>query len=107
MTLNMLGKLKGTKYNRIKGMTMKKLKNETALLKQAIIIGEAYANNRGYKKFSGTNSAKEKIESLYRLLVNDKLIQPLKEEDENQLNMKHRLAMWISKQLPKDHELLK
>ncbi|MBU2968596.1 DUF5062 family protein [Pseudoalteromonas sp. C2R02] len=86
---------------------MKKLKNETALLKQAIIIGEVYANNRGYKKFSGTNSAKEKIESLYRLLVSDKLIQPLKEEDENQLNMKHRLAVWISKQLPKDHELLK
>ena len=79
---------------------MKKLKNETALLKQAIIIGEAYANNRGYKKFSATDSAKQKIESLYRLLVNDKLLQPLKKEDENQLNMKHRLAVWISKQLP-------
>ncbi|SFD06666.1 DUF5062 family protein [Pseudoalteromonas denitrificans] len=86
---------------------MKKIKNETALLKKAILVGESYANNRGYKKFSGTDSAKQKIESLYRLLVNDKLIQPLKEEDENQLNMKHKLAIWISKQLPKDHELLK
>ncbi|TQV80281.1 DUF5062 family protein [Aliikangiella coralliicola] len=86
---------------------MKKIKNETALLKKAIEIGEKYAKNRGYKGFSGTDSAKQKIESLYRLLVHDKLVQPLAKDQENQLNMKHKLALWISKQLPEGHELLK
>lgn len=86
---------------------MKKLKNEAALLKKAIEVGEKYAVNRGYKGFSGTNSAKEKVESLYRLLVNDKLIQPLAKDSENQLNMKHKLSLWIAKQLPDGHALLK
>ncbi len=86
---------------------MKKLKNESALLKKAIEIGEKYATNRGYKNFSATDSAKEKVESLYRLLVHDKLIQPLAKDQENQLNMKHKLALWIAKQLPEGHSLLK
>jgi hypothetical protein len=86
---------------------MKKIKNEAALLKKAIEVGETYANNRGYKHFSATNSAKEKIESIYRLLVNDKLIQALATDQESQPNMKHKLSLWIAKQLPKDHELLK
>ena len=85
----------------------KKLKNETALLKKAIAIGENYAINRGYNSFSATNAAKEKIESLYRLLVNDKLIQALPADSEDLQSMKHRLAMWIAKQLPEDHPLLK
>lgn len=85
---------------------MKKIKNEAALLKKAVEIGEKYANNRGYKKFAATNSAKEKVESLYRLLVKDKLIQPLAKGNEDQANMKHKLAIWISKQLPEDHPLL-
>jgi hypothetical protein len=86
---------------------MKKLKNEQALLKKAIEIGEKYAVNRGYKGFAATNSAKEKIESLYRLLVNDKMIQPLAVDDEDQPNMKHKLALWIAKKLPEGHPLLK
>tara|TARA_B110000881_G_C18596459_1_gene531743 strand:- start:2245 stop:2505 length:261 start_codon:yes stop_codon:yes gene_type:complete len=86
---------------------MKKLKNEAELLKKAILIGEKYAINRGYKEFSITNAAKEKIESLYRLLVHDKLIQPLAVDDETQPNMKHKLALWIAKQLPEGHALLK
>ncbi|MDU0111971.1 DUF5062 family protein [Psychrosphaera aquimarina] len=85
---------------------MKKIKNEAALLKKAIIVGEKYAMNRGYKGFAATNSAKQKIESLYRLLVNDKLIQPLALDKEDQPNMKHKLALWIARQLPKGHELL-
>jgi len=84
---------------------MKKLKNEKELLKKAITIGEKYAINRGYNGFSATNAAKEKIESLYRLLVNDKLIQGLPEDQENLLNMKHKLALWIHKQLPDNHPL--
>jgi len=86
---------------------MKKIKNEAELVKKAILIGEKYAINRGYKGFSSTNAAKDKVESLYRLLVNDKLIQPLPVDQENQVNMKHKLALWIAKQLPKDHPLLK
>ncbi|ALO34728.1 hypothetical protein CMT41_08385 [Colwellia sp. MT41] len=86
---------------------MKKLKNEAELLKKALSIGENYAVNRGYNSFAATNSAKDKIESLYRLLVNDKLIQPLAIDNEDQPNMKHKLALWIAKQLPEGHELLK
>jgi|TARA_B110000914_G_C15357264_1_gene396792 hypothetical protein len=86
---------------------MKKLKNESDLLKKAIIIGEKYAVNRGYKNFAANNALKDKVESLYRLLVNDKLIQPLAIEAEDQPNMKHKLALWISKQLPEGHPLLK
>lgn len=86
---------------------MKKLKNEAELLKKAIEIGEKYAMNRGYNGFSATNAAKDKIESLYRLLVNDKMIQPLAVDSEDHLHMKHKLALWIAKQLPKGHALLK
>ncbi|MBU2870505.1 DUF5062 family protein [Colwellia sp. E2M01] len=86
---------------------MKKLKNEAELLKKAILIAEKYAVNRGYKNFDPTNSAKDKVESLYRLLVNDKLIQPLAIDNEDQPNMKHKLALWIAKQLPEGHALLK
>ena len=85
---------------------MKKLKNEQALLKKALEIGEKYAVNRGYNAFAATNSAKEKIECLYRLLVNDKMIQPLALDDEDQPNMKHKLALWIAKKLPENHPLL-
>lgn len=86
---------------------MKKIKNENALLKKAITVAEHYAKNRGYKGFSPTDSAKEKVESLYRLLVHDKLITPLPENKEDLASLKHRLVMWIMKQLPPDHELLK
>lgn len=86
---------------------MKKIKHEKELLKKAIFIGEKYAVNRGYKGFSATVAAKEKIESLYRLLVNDKLIHPLPEDKEDLASIKHKLVLWIQKQLPEGHELLK
>ena len=85
---------------------MKKIKNEKELLKKALTVGENYANNRGYKSFGPTDSHDQKIECIYRLLVNDKLIVPLPEDQENGLNMKHRLAKWIAGKLPKDHPLL-
>jgi hypothetical protein len=86
---------------------MKKIKNEAELLKKALVIGEKYAVNRGYQSFAATNSAKDKVESLYRLLVSDKLIQPLPVDNEDQQSMKHKLALWIAKQLPEGHALLK
>ncbi|MFT6270023.1 MAG: hypothetical protein ACJAVV_002851 [Alphaproteobacteria bacterium] len=86
---------------------MKKIKNESALLQKAIAVAESYAKKRGYNAFSPTDSSKQKVESLYRLLVHDKLITPLPENKEDLASLKHRLVMWIMKQLPADHELLK
>ena len=86
---------------------MKKLKNETQLVKEAIRAGVKYGEDRGVVEFEPTDSAAEKIEYIYRLLVHDKLIQPLPEEQVSQKSMRHRLAIWVSKKLPKDHPLLK
>ena len=76
---------------------MKKLKNEKELIKKAISEGMKYGEKRGVVEFEATDSASEKIEYIYRLLVHDKLIQPLPEEKISQLTMKHKLAMWASK----------
>ena len=85
----------------------KKLANETALLKEAIRLGMEYGEKRGVVEFEPTDSAHEKIEYIYRLLVHDKLIQPLAKLDVSQKAMAHKLALWVSKQLPVDHPLLK
>ena len=86
---------------------MKKLKHEAELVKEAIRIGVKYGEERGVVKFEATDSATEKIEYIYRLLVHDKLLQPMPEEQVSQKSMRHRLALWVAKQLPKDHPLLK
>lgn len=76
---------------------MKKLKNEKELVKKAIVEGVKYAEGRGVVEFEATDSANDKIEYIYRLLVHDKIIQPVPSEQLSQLSMKHRLAMWASK----------
>ncbi len=76
---------------------MKKLKNEKELLKKAILEGIKYAEGRGVVEFEATDSASEKIEYIYRLLVHDKIIQPIPEDQVSQPTMKHKLAIWISK----------
>lgn len=86
---------------------MSKLKNEAQLLKEAIRVGMVYAEKRGVAKFEATDSAQKKIEYIYRLLVHDKLVQPLPRGQENEPNMKHKLALWIARQLPEGHQLLK
>ena len=86
---------------------MKKLNNEAELFANALRVGGVYAKKRGVAKFEATDSAKEKTTYLYRLLVLDKLIQPLAKGQENEPNMRHKLALWISRQLPEDHPLLK
>ena len=86
---------------------MKKIENEAELLVEALRVGAVYARKRGVAKFEATDSAKNKITYLYRLLVHDKLIQPLAKGQETEPNMKHKLALWISRQLPDDHPLLK
>ena len=86
---------------------MKALKHEAELVKGAILAGVKYAEDRGAAVFEPTDSAAEKILYIYRLLVHDKLIQPLPEDQVSQQSMRHKLAIWYSKQLPSDHPLLK
>ena len=76
---------------------MKKLKNEKELVKLAIIEGMRYGEERGVVEFEPTDSANDKIEYIYRLLVHDKVIQPLPYDQLSQKSMRHRLAMWIAK----------
>jgi hypothetical protein len=86
---------------------MKELKHEAELVKEAIREGMKYGVERGVVEFEPTDSAHEKIEYIYRLLVHDKLIHPLPEDQVSQKSMRHRLAIWVSKRLPKEHPLLK
>jgi len=85
----------------------KKLKNENALLKEALRRIMDDAVRRGVVEFEATDSHNLKIEYAYRLLVHDKQIIPLPPEQLNMPAMKHRLAMWMTHQLPANHELLK
>lgn len=86
---------------------MAALKHEAELTKAAILAGVAYAEKRGAAVFEPTDSASEKILYIYRLLIHDKLLQPLPEDQVSQQSMRHKLAIWYSKQLPQDHPLLK
>ena len=86
-------------------MAAKKLKNEAALVKEAIRIGLIYAEKRGVAKFEGSESQDTKIEYIYRLLDHDKQIQPLAKDDLKIAKMRHKLAMWLHRQLPDGHPL--
>lgn len=86
---------------------MKPHKNEAQILKFAMEIGIGYAKKRGYADFDKGISPKDKVECIYRLLVTDNLIQPLAKNKEDGPNMKHKLILWITRQLPADHPLLK
>lgn len=84
----------------------KKLKNEPALLNEALRIVMEDAVRRGIVEFEATDPRDLKIEYVYRLLVHDKKIAPLPPHQLSMPNMKHRLAMWVTHELPPDHELL-
>ena len=86
---------------------MKKLKNENAIFKEALIAGVKYAEGRGVVEFEATDSASDKLLYVYRLLVHYKIIQPLPEDQVAEKSLRHKLAMWHSKTLAKDHPLLK
>ena len=85
---------------------MSKLKNEKKLFKAAIALGTQYLQQRG-STFTGVDSEDEKALFIYKALVFDKLMQPLAKDQETTLNIKHKLAIWISRKLPADHALLK
>lgn len=86
---------------------MNKLKNEAELVKEAIRVGSIYAQKRAYGHLETGDSAKDKAEFIYRVLVQDKLIQPLAKDQMSAPAMRHKIALWISRQLPQDHALLK
>lgn len=86
---------------------MHKLKNEAALFKAAFLEGVRYAEGRGVVEFEPHDSASEKLLYIYRLMVHDKVMQPLPEDQVAERSLRHKLAVWYSKQLPKDHPLLR
>ena len=65
-----------------------------------------YAEGRGAVIFEPTDSASDKLLYVYRLLVHDKLLQPLPEDQVSEKSMRHKLAIWYSKQLPEDDPLV-
>ena len=84
----------------------KKLKNEKALLKLALEMVLDDAVKRGVVEFAATDSHDLKIQYAYRLLVHDKAISPIPNEQISLPSIKHRLAMWVTHKLPPDHKFL-
>jgi len=85
---------------------MKKLKHEAELFKAALAAGVAYAEGRKAVEFEPTDSASDKALYIYRLLVHDKVIAPMPEEQVGDQTVRHRLAAWYAHQLPAGHPLL-
>lgn len=84
---------------------MNKLKHEAELVKEALKRGMDYGERRGVVEFEATDSQDDKLVYVYRLLVHDGLIQPLARGDESLPKIRHKLAMWASRELPEDHPL--
>ncbi len=79
---------------------MKKIENESELLKKALEVGAKYTRARGYGEIESHDSMKLKVEFVYRALVEDKLIQPLAKDQISDLGMRRKLVLWISRNLP-------
>ena len=75
---------------------MKKLKYEKELVKKAIAEGVKYGEKRGVVEFEPTDSATEKIEFIYLLLVHDKIIQPIPQDHISHLSLYHILSLLSS-----------
>lgn len=86
---------------------MKKLKNENALVKEALRIVMEDAVRRKIVEFEPTDSASDKLQYAYRLLVHDEKIIPLPNDQVSLPAIRHRLATWILRELPDDHPLKK
>lgn len=86
---------------------MAKINNESELVKKALSVGALYAEKRGYGKIEDQDSVKLKVEFVYKVLIEDKLIQPLAKGQISDPNMRHKLALWISRELPAGHSLLR
>jgi len=84
----------------------KKLKNEKALLKEALEMVMDDATKRGIVEFEATDSHDLKIEYAYKLLIHDEEITPLPHGQDTLPKIRHRLAMWVTHKLPAGHKLL-
>jgi len=64
--------------------------------------------NLGLRGQSRQKKSRKELKSIVEnsLSILDKLIQPLAKGQDNEPNMKHKLALWMSRQLPSDHPLL-
>ncbi|HVC02704.1 MAG TPA: DUF5062 family protein [Steroidobacteraceae bacterium] len=85
---------------------MKKFKHEAELFKAALLAGVAYAEGRKAVEFEPGDSASAKALYVYRLLVHDKRISPMPEDQVGERTVRHRLAAWYAHQLPAGHPLL-
>ena len=85
---------------------MKKFKHEAELFKAALLAGVRYAESRKAAEFEPTDSASDKALYVYRLLVHDKIIAPMPEDQVSEKTIRHRLATWYARQLPDGHPLL-
>jgi len=93
--------IRGSSYlltGSLKGM--RKPKEEAELFKAALAAGIRYAEGRGAVQFEATDSASDKALYIYRLLVHDKLITPMPEDQVGEKTIRHRLASWYA-HLPK------
>lgn len=88
------------------GGGVKKRKHEAELFKAALIAGIQYAEARKAVEFEPSDSASDKALYVYRLLVHDKIIAPMPEEQVAEKTVRHRLATWYAHQLPDGHPLL-
>jgi Domain of unknown function (DUF5062) len=77
---------------------MKKLKHEAELFKAALLAGIRYAEGRKAVEFESTDSASDKALYVYRLLVHDKVIAPMPENQVGEKTIRHRLATWYAHQ---------
>ena len=85
---------------------MKKFRHEAELFKAALSAGVAYAEGRKAVEFEATDSVSDKALYIYRLLVHDKVIAPMPEDQVSEKTIRHRLATWYAHQLPAGHHLL-
>ncbi len=79
---------------------MSKDKHEAELFKEALAAGVRYAEERKAAVFEPGDSTSEKALFIYRLLVHDKLIAPMPENQVSEKSIRHRLAMWHAHRKP-------
>jgi hypothetical protein len=97
---------RGREASEVLECRMKKLKHEAELFKAALLAGVKYAESRKAVEFELTDSSRDKALYVYRLLVHDKIISPMPEDQVSEKTVRHRLAAWYAHQLPDGHPLL-
>ena len=82
-----------------------KPKQSSELFKAALRAGIRYAEGRGAVEFEPTDSVSDKALYVYRLLVHDKIIAPMPEDQVAEKTVRDRLASWYA-HLPAGNPLL-